>query len=150
MESIAYSGLANEVLRVCHVHGAHLILNGPSLGQEMIAADGTHLSSMQLMRCMVRPLPSSKLVSAACHSLDQLQHAQKIGVDFVTLSPVLPTMSHPDALPLGWERFAELISRVQIPVYALGGMTRRHASLAQSHGACGIAAISGLWDASRN
>jgi thiamine-phosphate pyrophosphorylase len=141
----AYGALANEALRACRTHGAHLILNSPNLDQGNSGADGLHLSSARLMQCTMRPLPSTRLVSAACHSLDQLLHAQNVGVDFVTLSPVLATTSHPDAQPIGWERFAELVSHVTIPVYALGGMTRSHVPSARSHGACGIAAISGLW-----
>jgi thiamine-phosphate diphosphorylase len=145
IEAHPYDELANEALRVCRTHGAHLILNAPSLRQGINDADGMHLSSTRLMQCTTRPLPSTRLVSAACHSLDQLLHAQNVGVDFVTLSPVLATTSHPDAQPIGWERFAELVSHVTIPVYALGGMTRSHVPSARSHGACGIAAISGLW-----
>ncbi len=141
----AYVRLAAEALRICHMHDARLILNGPSFELNNKLADGMHLSSARLMTCATRPLPSSKQLSAACHTLDELLHAQNIGVDFVTLSPVLATTSHPDAEPIGWARFAELTSHVKVPVYALGGMTRSHVPIAQSHGACGIAAISGLW-----
>ncbi|MDB0152565.1 dGTP triphosphohydrolase, partial [Acinetobacter baumannii] len=30
---------------------------------------------------------------------------------------------HPDVSALGWDRFADLIEKCQIPVFALGGMS---------------------------
>jgi thiamine-phosphate pyrophosphorylase len=145
MDATAYSRLAEEALRVCQSNHARLILNGPIVNPNSIKADGVHLSSARLMACAVRPLAGTKLVSAACHSLNELTHAECIGLDFVTLSPVLPTTSHPGTEPIGWERFAELAASVRIPVYALGGMKKTDVSLAKSHGACGIAAIRDLW-----
>lgn len=72
--------------------------------------------------------------------------AVAIGVDFVTLSPVQPTASHPDAPPLGWERTRELIDSVNIPVYLLGGMSADDLAQAFEAGAQGIAGIRGLWE----
>ncbi|MGI4862026.1 MAG: thiamine phosphate synthase [Janthinobacterium lividum] len=144
-----YDALAAAVRDVCRGR-ATLILNGPTpYGADPPAsdlrADGIHLSSARLMACQRRPVAPSCLVSAACHTLAELQQAARIGADFVTLSPVLPTRTHPDAPPLGWERFAERAAASPVPVYALGGMTRAHLARAQACGARGIAAISGLW-----
>ena len=85
------------------------------------------------------------LLAASCHSAEELQMAGKIGVDFATLSPVLPTGSHPDARPLGWETAADLIAQVNYPVYLLGGMDDSMLEKAFAIGAQGIAGISGLW-----
>jgi thiamine monophosphate synthase len=66
-------------------------------------------------------------------------------VDFAVLSPVLPTASHPGAPGLGWARFAELACDRPFPVYALGGMRPEMLAEARSHGAHGIASLSGIW-----
>jgi thiamine-phosphate pyrophosphorylase len=108
-------------------------------------ADGFHLTSEQLMKCSTRMLSDAKLLSAACHTEAQLAQAERVGADFVTLSPVLPTASHPGAPTLGWERFGEYIDRARVPVYALGGVTREHCAKARALGAQGIASITGLW-----
>jgi len=112
---------------------------------DALNADGIHLSSAQLMRCSQRPLHRGQWVSAACHTSADLQQAVTLQLDFVTLSPVLPTATHPDAEPLGWERFAALSRAVTIPIFALGGMHAADKMLAQSYGAHGIAAIRSLW-----
>ena len=58
--------------------------------------------------------------------VQQLQAAQRLGCDFAVLGPVQATASHPDAVPLGWNAFAELRAQVSLPIYALGGMGRGH------------------------
>jgi 8-oxo-dGTP diphosphatase len=62
-------------------------------------------------------------LSASCHILVELHHAQNIGVDFVVLAPVMPTATHPGSATLGWEKFEELVAQINMPVYALGCMT---------------------------
>ncbi|EJL94417.1 thiamine monophosphate synthase [Herbaspirillum sp. CF444] len=145
LDKEVYSELAQSALKVCREYGARLILNGPLHDLECVDADGIHLDSCRLLGTQTHPPGYNKLISASCHSLEELMHAKHIGVDFVTLSPVLATKSHPDATPIGWRKFSEMANSVSLPVYALGGMTRLHVSLAKSFGACGVAAIRGLW-----
>jgi 8-oxo-dGTP diphosphatase len=84
-------------------------------------------------------------VGASCHDLHELQQAQRLGLDYVLLSPVLPTPSHPDAVPLGWQRFTQWVEQVNLPVYALGGVGLESLDLAKQYGAQGIAAIRAFW-----
>ncbi len=92
-----------------------------------------------------RPLSKECLVAASCHNREELQQAERIGVDFVVLSPVLATASHPGAVTLGWEKFSELVESVSIPVYALGGVTLGMSEQVLNAGGQGVAAIRGLW-----
>ena len=84
-------------------------------------------------------------LSASCHDADELALAARLGCDFVTLSPVLSTASHPGALPLGWTAFAQLAQTSTLPLYALAGLTPEHEKLARLHGARGIASIRAFW-----
>ncbi len=85
------------------------------------------------------------LLAASCHDEREMQMAADIGADFVTLSPVLPTSSHPGAGHLGWDRAAELVAITNLPVYLLGGLSAEDLDRAFQAGAQGIAGISGLW-----
>lgn len=85
------------------------------------------------------------LLAASCHDAEELQMAEDVGVDFVTLSPVLPTRSHPGEPDIGWERAAELVGLTNLPVYLLGGLSADDLRRAFGAGAQGIAGISGLW-----
>lgn len=141
MTALAYTSLAETVLQLCHSYGAKLILNPPRDSNISVLADGMHLTSQVLMKHHAGNEIKANLVSAACHNLEQLEQAVRLKLDFVTLSPVLPTKSHPMVPALGWEKFKEWVSCVQIPVYALGGMNLDLLPLAFSHGAQGIAGI---------
>ncbi len=137
--------LGGAVLKLCRSRGARLLLNGsPEIAQQF-GADGVHLNSRRLLQLTERPLSTDALVAASCHNREELDHASALGLDFVVLSPVQETGSHPDASPLGWDGFADLVLGASLPVYALGGMRPGDLPLAWEHGAQGIAGISGFW-----
>lgn len=137
--------IAQRTQALCRLGGAQLILNGPIEMAMEVGCDGVHLSSDTLMSLTARPASSSLLISAACHSATQLAQAARIQADFVTLSPVLPTKTHPEAAPLGWQRFEELVAGTEVPVFALGGMNPGMLDQAKAAGAYGVAAISATW-----
>lgn len=140
-----FCSLASEAVDLCRGYGARLLLNGAPALVEELRADGVHLTSRQLALLDHRPLDANYLVAASCHNEQELSQAVRLGLDFVVLSPVLPTTSHPDGLPLGWPRFAELIKDVPLPAYALGGVGEGAVSEAWEYGAQGVAGIRGLW-----
>ena len=78
---------------------------------------------------------------AACHDIVSAQHAQQIGCEAILLSPVLVTTTHHDATPLGWEKFQQIAEFVDIPVFALGGLTQDDLTTAEQHHAYGIAGV---------
>ena len=118
------------------------------LGQNVVVenrtgADGVHLTTMQMMATRNRPdLP---WVAASCHTAEDMRAAERLGVDFAVLGPVLPTASHPGAAHLGWEAFSTLVQGSSIPVYALGGLQPALLDTARMRGAQGIAMLSGSW-----
>jgi thiamine-phosphate pyrophosphorylase len=147
LPAMQYEALAEQALACCRRHEARLLLNAPVETVRSVQADGIHLTSTRLMASGFRPLPPGLLVSAACHDAAQILHANEIGADLITVSPVLPTATHTTATPLGWPRFSELVTLTDIPVYALGGMTLDTLAQARDAGAHGIAAIRALWGA---
>ena len=140
--------LVAQVLALCNDRRAVLILNAAPGFAVSLHAHGVHLTSARLLQLAERPLGGNFWVSASCHNHEELLHACRIGVDFVVLSPVLPTGSHPGAAALGWENFARLCDLATVPVYALGGMRPEHMEQAWQCGAQGLAMLSGIWSAS--
>lgn len=59
---------------------------------------------------------------ATAHDMAEILLANLFGADFVMISPVFPTSSHPGAISLGPVRFRTLAARANMPVIALGGM----------------------------
>ncbi|KRT54558.1 Nudix family hydrolase [endosymbiont of Ridgeia piscesae] len=145
LSDVAYRSLLGEALALSQAHGARLLINRPQRSLDWFGvADGVHLNRHQLFELTARP-QAAGLLGASCHDLQELKQAERLGLDYALLSPVLPTATHPEARPLGWAQFRTLLEQVNIPVYALGGMGMEQLSTAREHGAQGIAAIRGLW-----
>ncbi|MBD3609884.1 MAG: Nudix family hydrolase, partial [Gammaproteobacteria bacterium] len=142
-----YIGLAERVLRICHKHKAKLLLNHNIDILQHVDADGIHLSSAKLSGLDSINMPKQKLLSASCHNEDEIEKANELGIDFVLVSPVMPTLSHPGAATLDWRGLYRLSEQAKMPVYALGGMDIDDIEQARTYGAQGIATIRSLWSA---
>jgi len=124
---------------LCREHDTVLLINSAvNFGNATV--DGLHLTANDLLSLRKRP-SGCQWVGASCHTLSELEHAQSIGADFAVLAPVLPTLTHPEAAALGWDGFAALAGQINIPVYALGGLTKEDLTAARLAGAQGIAGI---------
>jgi 8-oxo-dGTP diphosphatase len=134
---------ARRVIALAHAYRAKVLVNADAALARNIGADGVHLTAEQLRSAPVRP--DFSWCGASCHSIEELRRAEALGVDFAVLGPVRATPSHPDAVPLGWERFREIARGAAVPVYALGGIVPRDLEQALSCGAHGIAMVRGSW-----
>ncbi|WP_372743325.1 8-oxo-dGTP diphosphatase MutT [Neptunomonas sp.] len=108
-------------------------------------ADGLHLTSARLMALTGREEFSGRFLGASCHSVEELNRAVTLKCDYVTLSPVSATSSHPETPAIGWLEAEKLISETALPVFLLGGMHADDLPRAFDIGAQGIAAINAWW-----
>lgn len=136
-----YLRLAERFLRRCESAGATLMLHGEPALLASVPAHGVHLPSAVLMGARELAVPPGCWSAASVHGADELERAHELGVDFVTLSPVRQTASHPGVSGMGWEKFAVLAQSARIPVYALGGMRPGDLESAWRAGAQGVAGI---------
>ena len=141
-----YRDLAVDVVGLC-AGKAQLMLKGPLEWLGDLPAAGWHLTAQQLRKYADkgRPFPADRWLAASCHNAEELALAQQMGVDFVTLSPLQPTQTHPDAVPLGWDAAAQLIEGLNMPVYLLGGVVASDTERAWQLGAQGVAGIRAFW-----
>lgn len=141
-----YRDLAVDVVGLC-AGKAQLMLKGPLEWLGDLPAAGWHLTAQQLRKYADkgRPFPAGRWLAASCHNAEELALAQQMGVDFVTLSPLQPTQTHPDAVPLGWDAAAQLIEGLNMPVYLLGGVVASDTERAWQLGAQGVAGIRAFW-----
>ena len=137
---------AHAARDICTRYGTDLLLNADWEAARALDLAGVHLPARIAATLTARPVSDDRWLAVSCHDARELAHAVRIGADFVTLSPVATTPSHPDSPPLGWAHFAELARAAAIPVYALGGVGVGEIRAAREAGGQGIAAIRGLWD----
>lgn len=141
-----YLQLAQQVAELCEQYHAKLFLHSHAdLLDSVPTAMGVHLP-FALAALSTKIHTKEKYLVISTHNADELERAWQSGADFVTLSPVQPTLSHPQQAAMGWLQFAELMQQAKLPVYALGGMT--HQDITQTHqlGGQGVAGIRGLFE----
>lgn len=137
--------LAGALLALSRPCGARVLLNGDAETARSLGCEGVHWTAARLAAAHARP--EDMLCAASCHGAEELARAAQLGVDFAVLGPVKRTPSHPDARPLGWERFADLVQATPIPVYALGGLLHSDLEPAIARGAHGVALRRAAWSA---
>lgn len=146
--------LIKSALTICQSHNSPLLLSSHILESQFDLFEiflqrselGMQLSSKDLKnKNLIDKLPQHCLLGASCHNKEELMLANQLGASLVTLSPINVTTSHPQATPMGWEKFNYLAEYAAQPVYALGGMSERDIEQAKSNGAQGVAGISGFW-----
>ncbi|PZP22436.1 Nudix family hydrolase [Pseudomonas kuykendallii] len=141
-----YRDLAVDIQGVC-AGKAQLMLKGPLEWLGDFPAAGWHLTAKQLRDYAARgrPFPTERWLAASCHDAEELALASAMGVDFVTLSPLQATRTHPEAQPLGWDAASELLRGFDKPAFLLGGVGPDDLPHAWQIGAQGIAGIRALW-----
>ena len=138
-----FAQFARDVVAAAHARGARGLGSRDAALARRIGADGVHVSARQLLQ--MQQAPDTPMWAASCHDAHELARAAGLGADFVVLSQVLPSATHPGVAGMGWEKFAALVQAYPVPVFALGGMRRESLETAMAHGAHGVGLLGGIW-----
>lgn len=136
------SAIIDKVRHKCRQYKATLLLNIPNKDFSKTDGDGWHLTTHEMFALNERPCANDKLLGASTHNLDEALKAQAIGTNFIVLSPIQTTQTHPDTDPLGWSNAVKVLNKINIPVYFLGGMGIKDLDKTLNLGAQGIAGVS--------
>jgi len=123
-----------------------LLINGRPDVALAVGADGVHLPAHDLSPAEIRMIwahasrDRSAIISAACHSLEEVRAAADAGVDLALFSPVFEKKDAPAVPAAGLEALRKA-GQAHVPVLALGGVTLDNARPCIAAGAAGIAAI---------
>lgn len=141
--------LASEIRSITREYGIKLLINDRIDLCLALDADGVHLPSTGFPVHAAREiLGTDRWVGVSCHSLEEVQQAEKGGADFAVLGPVYDTPSkRPYGSPLGLETFREVARKTSIPLFAVGGVDPSRLQEVFSAGADGVAIISGIFSA---
>jgi len=127
----------------CNRNKTKLLLNTVNKTFKEEYADGWHLTTKELLS--FNRLPNNeKIIAASTHNLTEVFLANKLDIDFVVLSPIKATKTHPEATPLGWGYAKKVVDEITTPVYLLGGMNAKDLNRAIKIGSQGVAGVSSL------
>jgi 8-oxo-dGTP diphosphatase len=135
-------GLTDDL---CKKYGAQLTVNTSLDFFYQLHATRLHFTTERLLKTESRPVAKSVLFGASCHNLTEIQHAERVDVDYIILGSVFKTSTHPAEEPIGLNQFADWAKKTSIPVFALGGLNPELKAMIKNVGGYGLAAISSYW-----
>jgi len=130
----------NAKIFLAHAKGFEkVLLHSDYLLAAKLQADGVHLTSKQWDN-ISKAKALGLFVIVSTHTKDEALKAETLGADMITFSPVFDTPNK--GKPVGIEVLSEIVSCVDIPVLALGGiLTQDQIDSCVDVGAEGFASI---------
>lgn len=142
--------LARSLRQLCHQREVLFLVAGDAALAEKLGADGVHLPEYQMAQAeRIRDNQLDWLITVACHDSAAVQKAAGLDIDAGLIAPVFVTDSHPEThsgaqTTLGLSGVRAMVRAADLPLYALGGITKDNARQLMGTGVAGIAAIRGF------
>ncbi len=139
---------ATELLELCRLHGARLIINDDVWLAVEIGADGAHVGRDDMApRTAREALGARRILGVSCHAdLGRVEAAVRDGADYVGIGSMFPSATKPGATAASLALLGEARRRFDIPIAAIGGITVRNAPQAIAAGADMVAVVSDLFN----
>ncbi|MCC6807978.1 MAG: thiamine phosphate synthase [Deltaproteobacteria bacterium] len=142
LDGLALTELVRAFMPVVHAASQRLVLRERVDIGKFVGADGVHLPENSFRPDEVRQLWPSAILGRSLHDVAML--ASPGDVDYVTLSPLFETDSHPGTPPLGMAALEEA-RKSKVPLYALGGIDEANATSVLATGVHGVAMMRAAW-----
>ncbi len=137
---------AKEIQKLCKKYQVPFVINDNVDIALAIDADGVHVGQSDMEALDVRKrLGPDKIIGVSAQNVQQALLAQKHGADYLGVGAVFPTGSKDDAEDVSFETLKAICQAVDIPVIAIGGITKKNVSELKGSGICGIAVISAIF-----
>ena len=108
-------------------------------------ADGIHLGQDDIdLKTARKLLGNSKIIGISANNEIDISDALKKGCDYIGIGPVFETATKKDKKPLGIEKIKTLTKDLNIPWFAIGGVTKNNISYLKSNGFQKVALVSEL------
>lgn len=142
--------LAEAVKLLCEEYLANFIVNDNLSLAQQIGADGVHLGLSDMKIDEARAiLGSTKIIGGTANTFEDIQNHVKNGCDYIGLGPFRFTNTKEKLSPiLGLSGYFEILqklknNKIDVPVYAIGGITLKDINPLMETGIYGIA-VSGI------
>ena len=137
---------AKELKKLCAKYHVPFVLDDDVELALEVGADGVHVGQSDMEAGDVRAkLGEDKIVGVSAQTVEQALLAQERGADYLGVGAVFPTSSKDDAVEVDHETVKAICEAVDIPVIAIGGITKDNVQELSGCGLCGIAVISAIF-----
>lgn len=131
---------------LCAEYGVPFVIDDDVELAVKCGADGVHVGQSD-MACVEarRALGSAKVVGVSAQTVDQALQAEKDGADYLGVGAVFPTGSKDDADDVSHDTVKAICEAVNIPVIAIGGISKNNVGQLAGLGLDGVAVISAIY-----
>ena len=136
---------AKEIKKLCDENNVLFIINDRIDICKEVDADGVHLGNEDPPYKEARELLKNKIIGLTIHNTEEAIQAEKIGADYIGVSPIFETKTKPDAgPPAGLKLIEDVKKAVKIPQVAIGGITLQNIDDVVKAGEASAAVISAI------
>ena len=137
---------AERFVALCRRKGAISIINDNVEIAARTGADGVHVGQEDLEAGRVRALLGpDKIIGVSAHNVEEALAAQAAGADYLGTGSAFVTGTKTNAKPISRETIRAVTAAVDIPVVAIGGITRDNLPELKDCGLDGVAVVSALF-----
>lgn len=143
LTSAAYAQLAGAVMEICRHYDVPCILHSFLSEAILLGAERIHLP-MPLLRTLSEYPHRFQVIGASVHSVQEAAEAEQLGASYLTAGHIFETDCKKGLAGRGVEFLSAVCQSVDIPVYAIGGITASNIRDVRNAGAAGACIMSGL------
>ena len=136
---------AIQIKNLCKRYNSLFIINDRIDIALASNADGVHLGQDDLdLKSARKLLGNSKIIGISANNKIDISNAIKDGCDYIGIGPVFETATKKDKKPLGIKKIKTLTKDLNIPWFAIGGITTNNISDLKNYGFKKVAIVSQL------
>ncbi|WP_332649891.1 thiamine phosphate synthase [Lysinibacillus sp. 54212] len=146
LHGAAYEGFAIECQKLCQKYDVPFIVNDDIELAIKLGADGVHIGQEDMSVGEVREKIGDRILGISVHNMEELQVALTHKADYVGIGPIFATKSKADAKTPAGTSFLQQVSHQypELPIVAIGGITKQNGTEPIQAGADGVAVISAI------
>ena len=146
LDEDAFLKEAERFVALCRRKGVISIINDNVEIAVRTSADGVHVGQEDLEAGRARALlGSDRIIGVSAHNVEEALAAQAAGADYLGVGAAFVSHTKGDAKPIAVEAMAAITAAVDIPVVAIGGITRENLPTLAGRGLDGVAVVSALF-----
>lgn len=111
-----------------------------------VDADGVHVGQDDMSLAQARRmLGDDKIIGVSAHNIEEARKAQEGGADYLGVGACFSTSTKKDTQDVSKEELKKITEAVEIPVVAIGGISRDKIALLSGCGIAGTAVVSAIF-----
>ena len=139
-----YTALAERAADICGRYNTKLILHNFAGAAIKLGIKNIHLPLHKLAEMSEEQRSYFDIMGASCHSAEDAVTAERLGCTYITAGHIFATDCKKGLAPRGVDFLREICARVDIPVYAIGGISAENMRDIVQCGAAGGCIMSGF------